>query len=274
VRAGFGANTVLHGVSFRVREGEFATLVGLNGAGKSVTLKTISGLLPPWSGTVKLDERDLSGMEPEDRVRAGLAHVPQGRAVFPHLSVEQNLRLGGAVLRGRHAVAAAYARVYEAFPRLAERRRQLAGTLSGGEQAMLAVGRAMMPSPRLVLIDEPSAGLSPIALGELLGTIREINRAGTTVLMVEQNTTFALKISDTIHVMQKGMIVLSSPVAELGDPTDLLAYLGVGEMMSERLRAVVAARAAHAPKAKARAPAKKRTSVKKATGRRSPKKPS
>lgn len=241
--AGFGHNTVLHGVDLHVAPGEFAALLGLNGAGKSVTLKTISGLVPPWKGTVTLDGRDITALEPEDRVRAGLAHVPQGRQVFPHLTVLENLRLGGAIVRDRVRYNAALDRVFEAFPRLLERKHQLAGTLSGGEQAMLAVGRALMPSPRLVLIDEPSAGLSPIALGELLQTIREVNQLGVTVLMVEQNTTFTLKIADTVHVMQKGRLVLSTPVQELSDPNELLAHLGVGTLMRDRIAAVVASRA-------------------------------
>lgn len=240
--SGFGHNTVLHGVNLTVARGEFAALLGLNGAGKSVTLKNISGLLTPWKGSVILDGRDITRLDPEDRVLAGLGHVPQGRQVFPHLSVAENLRLGGATVRDRARYNDALARVYESFPRLGERRTQLAGTLSGGEQAMLAVGRALMPSPRLVLIDEPSAGLSPIALAELLGIIREVNRTGVTVLMVEQNTTFTLRIADTIHVMQKGSIVLSSAVSELSDPNELLAHLGVGALMRDRIAREVAAR--------------------------------
>ena len=244
LRAGFGHNTVLHGVSFQVTRGEIAALLGLNGAGKTVTLKTISGLLPPWSGAVKIDGVDVTAMEPEDRVRVGIASVPQGRAVFPHLTVQENLRLGGATVRDRRSYEQATARTFEWFPLLAERRRQLAGTLSGGEQAMLAVGRALMSGPKLVLIDEPSAGLSPLALGELLEIIRQVNDTGVTVLMVEQNTTFAMRLADTVHVMQKGTIALSAPVSGLSDPSELLGHLGVGALMRDRIRAVVAARAA------------------------------
>lgn len=245
--AGFGHNTVLHGVSLEVRSGEFAALLGLNGAGKSVTLKTISGLVPLREGHVLLDGRDITALDPEDRVLAGLAHVPQGRAVFPHLTVAENLRLGGATVRDRARYRDALARVYASFPRLGERRTQLAGTMSGGEQAMLAVGRALMSSPRLVLVDEPSAGLSPIALAELLGIIREVNRTGVTVLMVEQNTTFTLRIADTVHVMQKGRVVLSSAVSDLADPSALLSHLGVGALMRDRIAREVAARAGAAP---------------------------
>ena len=243
LRAGFGHNTVLHGVDLTVNEGEFAALLGLNGAGKSVTIKCISGLVPVWSGTVSLFGRDITGLDPEDRVHAGIAHVPQGRSVFANLTVEENLRLGGATVRDRARYAAALERVFTAFPRLAERRTQSAGTMSGGEQAMLAVGRAMMSSPRLVLVDEPSAGLSPIALGELLETIKAINADGTTVLMVEQNTTFAMKVADTVHVMQKGTIAFSSAVDALTDANDLLEHLGVGTLMRDRIASVVAARA-------------------------------
>jgi len=243
VQAGFGSQPVLHGVSLRVHEGEVAAVLGLNGAGKSVTLKVIGGVLPVWAGRIRFDGHDVTRLEPEARVALGLAHVPQGRQVFPELTVEQNLRLGAWALRRR--TPARYASVMDGvlqrFPVLAQRRRQAAGTLSGGEQAMLAVGRALMSEPKLVLVDEASAGLAPLAVQSLFETLREVNRSGVTILMVEQNVTFTLGIADRAHVMQQGVIVYDGDVASL-DSARVATLLGVGRLLGRHVEAAAAGR--------------------------------
>lgn len=236
---GFGAKTVLHGVDFSVAEGEVAVLLGLNGAGKSVTLKSISGLLKPWRGDVRLRGTSILKLPPEQRVRHGLAHVPQNRAVFPQLTVDQNLRLGGYVIRDKGELKRALGRVYEVFPVLGERRKQRAGTMSGGEQGMLAVGRALMSSPSLILVDEPSAGLSPAAIRGIFDVIKQVNEAGMTILLVEQNVTFALEIADRVMLMQQGGIALDSPLDGLPDPARLLDLLGVGAVYGPVVRKVL-----------------------------------
>lgn len=228
--AGFGVHQVLHGVSLDVGRGSIAALLGLNGAGKSVTLKTISGLVAAWSGSVRLDGDELTGQAPERRVGRGLAHVPQGRAVFPHLTVEQNLRLGAYTVRDGGAVKAGFAGVFDVFPVLAERLGQAAGTLSGGEQEMLAVGRALMSRPRLVLVDEPSQGLAPIVVDRLFDVLKTANAAGTTFLVVEQNVAFALELADRVFLMQKGEIVYRGEGRGL-DTGTIMSLLGVGELV-------------------------------------------
>lgn len=233
LHCGFGVHAVLHGVSLDVPEGKITAILGLNGAGKSVTLKTISGLIPTWSGNVTFLGEDITVLETEDRVARGMAHVLQGRAVFPHLSVEENLRLGGAVLKGKSKVATAMAGVYETFPRLAERRAQLAGTLSGGEQEMLAVGRALMPSPKLILVDEASQGLAPIAVEHLFQVLKQVNARGVTMLVVEQNVSFTLGIADRVMVMQKGEIVYTGESGEL-DRNELASLLGIGALLGKQ----------------------------------------
>lgn len=227
---GFGVHQILHGVELDVPEGGIVALLGLNGAGKSVTLKTISGLVPAWSGKIRLDGESLVGQAPERRVARGLAHVPQGRAVFPHLSVDQNLRLGAYTVRDRAAVEAAFERVFSIFPILAERRAQASGTLSGGEQEMLAVGRALMSDPRIVLVDEPSQGLAPVIVEHLGEVLRTANAAGTTILMVEQNVSFALNLADRVYLMQKGEIVYSGEGDDL-DTGTIMTLLGVGDLV-------------------------------------------
>jgi branched-chain amino acid transport system ATP-binding protein len=233
---GFGGNTVLHCLDFHVRRGEVAGLLGLNGAGKSVTMQVVAGLVPPWEGKVLLEGRDLSGLGPEERVEAGLGHVTQGRQVFPELTVEQNLRLGAYVVRRRNPsrYEPLLAEMYDRFPRLAERSDQLAGGMSGGEQAMLAVARALMSEPRLLLIDEPSAGLAPTIIGDLVELLRDVKKSGVTILLVEQNITFALQVADRVHVMQKGAIVHSGEVDTI-DRSSLASHLGIGRLLSERL---------------------------------------
>jgi branched-chain amino acid transport system ATP-binding protein len=238
VRAGFGAQTIIHGVDLDVQAGQVTGIFGLNGAGKSVLLKVIAGVVPTWAGTVQLHGDDVTRSSPERRVALGMGHVPQGRQVFPSLSVEQNLRVGGYTLRrrDRSAYGDNLARVYEIFPRLAERRRQPAGTMSGGEQAMLAVGRALVNDPKILLIDEPSAGLAPAIVEELLEVLLTVRATGLTMLLVEQNIRFGLRLSDRAALLQRGRIVYSGATADL-DENQLATSLGVGRLLSKDLSA-------------------------------------
>ena len=237
VHTGFGANTVLHGCSYHVVEGEIAAVLGLNGAGKSVSLKVVAGLLPAWSGQVFFGGKDVTKMSVEQRVALGMGHVPQGRQVFADLSVEQNLRLGAYPLRRRDKARyqAVLERMFDRFPVLAERRNQLAGTMSGGQQAMLAVARGLMSEPKLLVIDEPSAGLSPVAVKELFETLRQVHESGVSILLVEQNVTFSLKIADRAHIMQRGEIVYQGDVAHL-DHDKVADYLGIGRLLSRTFK--------------------------------------
>jgi branched-chain amino acid transport system ATP-binding protein len=205
-------------------------LLGLNGAGKSVTLKTISGLQPAWRGSVQLEGRELIGLDPEDRVRGGLGHVLQAKSVFPELSVAENLRLGGAILHDKTRFKANLARVHDIYPRLAERSRQLAGSLSGGERAMLAVARALMADPRVLLIDEPSAGLSPRMVEQLGVTLRKVREGGTGLLMVEQNVGFGLELADDVFVLEKGRVVYQD-TADALDQARVATLLGIGQLL-------------------------------------------
>lgn len=243
VVTGFGSTTVLHGLSYDVRPGEVAGIFGLNGAGKSVSMKVLAGIVPTWSGRVVLDGRDITSSSPEERVALGMGHVPQGRQVFPALTVEQNLRLGAYTLRRRERARyrGVLDGVYDRFPILAERKGQLAGTMSGGQQAALAVARALMSEPRLLLVDEPSAGLSPVATLELFDTLKAVARTGVTMVLVEQNVTFGLKLVDTANVLQTGRVVYSGPVAEL-DSDRLASLLGVGRLLSRGVASTVLGR--------------------------------
>jgi branched-chain amino acid transport system ATP-binding protein len=217
----------LCGVSLEVRRGEIVTLIGANGAGKSTTLKTISGLLAPRAGTITFHGRDISGLTPDRIVAAGLVQVPEGRRVFPELSVEDNLRAGAYLVRQRAATRKALADVYARFPRLAERRKQLAGTLSGGEQQMLAFGRAMMSHPILLMLDEPSLGLAPLMVEEVMRSIRIFQESGVTVLLIEQNANLALRLADRAYVMETGSIVMSGSGKELlANEHVRMSYLG------------------------------------------------
>ncbi len=238
LRAGFGSTTVLHGTSFAVRQGEIAAILGLNGAGKSVTMKVLSGVVPCWKGRVLLNGREVQNLTAEQRVGRGLALMTQGRQVFPDLSVEENLRLGAYLLRRRDRAgyAAALASVYERFPRLAERRRQAAGTMSGGEQAILALARALMSRPKILLIDEPTAGLAPIIVEQFLETLREVNESGLTMLLVEQNVPFALRLAHRAHIMQRGRIVYESETASM-DHDAMVRYLGIGRLLTPAVHA-------------------------------------
>jgi branched-chain amino acid transport system ATP-binding protein len=237
LRAGFGANTVLHGVDFEVQPGEIVCLLGLNGAGKSVTVKVVGGLVPAWSGSVVLAGEDVTGRSVERRVAQGIGHVPQGRQLFPELTVEENLRLGGYLIRRKERARydATLDRLYTQFPKLAERRDQLAGTMSGGEQAMLAVARALVSEPKLLLVDEPSAGLAPSIADVLFELLGEVNEQGVTILLVEQNVRLALRVAQRALIMQRGRVVHESPVDVL-DSDVLAAHLGIGRLLAPRRR--------------------------------------
>ena len=216
----------LKGVSFSVAKGELVTLLGANGAGKTTTLKTLSGLLRPRRGAVELEGARLENIESHDIVRRGVAHVPEGRKVFPRFTVRENLEIGGYT-RNKGALGADIDYVFEMFPRLKERYKQYAGTLSGGEQQMLAIGRAIMARPKLLLLDEPSMGLAPKIVEQILENIRAINQAGVTVLLVEQNAAMALAISHRGYVLETGLVILEGSAADLaGNDLVRQAYLG------------------------------------------------
>jgi branched-chain amino acid transport system ATP-binding protein len=252
ITAGFGAVTVLHGVSFEVPRGSIAGIFGLNGAGKSVTMKCLAGAVPTRSGSVLFNGQDITKLSPERRVARGMGHVPQGRQVFPDLTVEENLRLGAYTLRRRQKsrYAAALDGVFDRFPVLRDRRNQKAGTMSGGQQASLAVGRALINEPQLILVDEPSAGLSPVATLELDAVLQEVAKTGVTMVLVEQNIAFGLSLVDTAHLMQTGTVVHSGPVAELDDQT-LATHLGIGRVLQAAAGSALAARQSTSkPKAK------------------------
>ena len=224
----YGAIHALKGISIDVREGEIVTLIGANGAGKSTTLRTISGLLHPRAGSILLRGERIDRLPPHRIVELGVSQAPEGRHVFPRMSVAENLELGAFARRDGSAVAGDRERVLALFPRLAERLGQHAGTLSGGEQQMLAIGRALMAGPRLLLLDEPSMGLAPNLVEAIFDTIREINRQGTTVLLVEQNALMALKLASRGYVLETGNMVLAGTAAELRENPDVQkAYLGI-----------------------------------------------
>ena len=213
-------------VSFEVNEGEIVTLIGANGAGKSTTLKTISGLLHPKTGDVLYKGKSIKGVRAHKIVEAGLAQVPEGRHVFLHMTVEENLDMG-AYTQPASTIAPNKEKVFELFPRLKERRKQLAGTMSGGEQQMLAMGRAMMSHPKLLMLDEPSMGLAPLLVEQIFAIIQELHQAGTTILLVEQNAQAALSIADRGYVLETGKIVTSGTGTELlASPEIKKAYLG------------------------------------------------
>jgi len=227
LHAGSGPITALRGLDLVVAPGELVCLIGANGAGKTSTLRAISGLLSPSQGRIVFDGREIHGREPAAILRAGIAHCPEGRRVFPYLTVEENLAMGAYVRRDRTAIADDVGEVCRHFPILADRRRQMAGTLSGGEQQMLAIARALMARPRLVLFDEPSLGLAPTIVETTFGIIADIQRHGTTVLMVEQNAYAALRMADRAYVMETGRIVLEGPARDLLEDDHVRrAYLG------------------------------------------------
>jgi len=222
----YGSIHAVKGVSFEVNEGEIVTLIGANGAGKSTVLNTVSGLLHPRSGSVAFEEKDLKGIAPHKIVEHGLAQVPEGRRVFLQMTVEENLEMG-AFTQPNSTIAPGLEDVYQRFPRLLERRKQIAGTLSGGEQQMLAMGRALMSRPKLLMLDEPSMGLAPILVDQIFDIIRELHAAGTTILLVEQNAQAALSVADRGYVLETGKIVATGTGAELlNNDAVKKAYLG------------------------------------------------
>ena len=222
----YGAIHAIKGVSFEVNQGEIITLIGANGAGKSTVLNTVSGLLTSKTGSIVFDGQNLHGVAPHKVVARGLAQVPEGRRVFLQMSVEENLEMG-AYTRPNSEIAPGIADVYERFPRLKERRTQVAGTLSGGEQQMLAMGRALMSKPKLLMLDEPSMGLAPILVEQIFDIIKELHKAGTTILLVEQNAQAALSVADRGYVLETGKIVTSGTGTELlASPEIKRAYLG------------------------------------------------
>lgn len=223
----YGAVEAIKGISFTVQPGEIVTLIGANGAGKTTTLHTISGLVKAKSGSITYNGTDLQKIDPSKIISLGIAHVPEGRHVFPEMTVEENLQMGAFISKNKEETAAAMQDVYEKFPRLRERRRQLAGTLSGGEQQMVAVGRALMGKPSIILMDEPSMGLSPLLVKEVFTIIKEIHAAGITVLLNEQNAKMALSIADRAYVLETGTISISGDAQELlKDERVKKAYLG------------------------------------------------
>ena len=222
----YGMIHAIKGISFEVNQGEIVTLIGANGAGKTTTLQTVTGLITPRSGEIFYDGTNITRVPGHQLVSRGLAHVPEGRRVFAQLTVHQNLMLGAFTRSSKEEIARTLDEVNHRFPRLAERKDQLAGTLSGGEQQMLAMGRALMSRPKMIVMDEPSMGLSPIYVNEIFDIIRSIHETGTTVLLVEQNAKKALSIADRAYVLETGTISLSGPAADLmNDPKVKSAYL-------------------------------------------------
>ncbi len=223
----YGAIHALKGISLTVEEGELVSLIGANGAGKTTTLHTISGLLTAASGSITLDGKDLQKVAPNKIISMGLAHVPEGRHVFSRMTVEENLRMGAYIIKDQKKISENLENVYSHFPRLKERSRQLAGTLSGGEQQMLATGRALMTDPKIVLMDEPSMGLSPLLVKEIFSIIQELHESGITILLVEQNAKMALAVSDRAYVLETGCISMSGKASELAEDDRVRkAYLG------------------------------------------------
>ena len=232
VHVHYGKVQALRGVSLTVDEGEIVTLIGANGAGKTTTLKTISGVRPVTSGRITFDGEDITGMAPHKLVERGLCQAPEGRGIFPGMSVMENLEMGTYARRGKYDPAE-LERVFELFPRLLERRTQAGGTLSGGEQQMLAIGRALMAKPKVLLLDEPSMGLAPMLVAQIFEIITEINRQGTTILLVEQNATQALQRAHRAYVLEVGAVLVSGLASALhDDPAVKAAYLG-GEIATD-----------------------------------------
>ncbi|MFD1812904.1 ABC transporter ATP-binding protein [Rhodococcus gannanensis] len=228
---GYGRIRALHGISIDVRRGELVTLLGANGAGKSTTMRALSGLLPLGGGRIVFDGADISHVKAHDRVKLGMVQVPEGRGVFPGMTVQENLDMGcyARTFASKGEYAERLDWVFELFPRLAERRTQVGGTMSGGEQQMLAIGRALMARPRLLMMDEPSMGLAPMVIAQIFRIIAEINAQGTTILLVEQNAQQALRRTDRAYILETGEITRTGTGSELlADPAVKQAYLGVG----------------------------------------------
>ena len=225
----YGQINALKGVSLSVEKGQFVTLIGANGAGKTTLLNTLTGVVEGTDGSVRYHGKEILNLYPHDIVRMGIAHVPEGRKIFPELTVEENMRIGAFILKDRARVQALLDRNYELFPRLAERRRQEGGTLSGGEQQMLAIARGLMSDPQLILLDEPSLGLAPLLVEKIFEFIVEINRLGKSILLVEQNANLALQVAHYGYVMETGRVVREDSTDRLrNDETIKNAYLGIG----------------------------------------------
>ncbi|HRK30229.1 MAG TPA: ABC transporter ATP-binding protein [Tepidisphaeraceae bacterium] len=223
----YGAVKALHGLSLEVDEGEIVTLIGCNGAGKSTTLRAVSGMLRPRGGSIAFEGQNVTGIASHKLVERGLSHVPEGRGIFANLTVAENLALGAYARKDRQSLADDHERALVLFPRVKERLKQLAGTLSGGEQQMLAIARALLARPKLLLLDEPSLGLAPQLVQLIFSIIREINKQGTTILLVEQNAHMALAVANRAYVLQSGEIIKSGPAKQLLDDPDVKrAYLG------------------------------------------------
>ncbi|OZS78875.1 ABC transporter ATP-binding protein [Tetzosporium hominis] len=223
----YGNIQALKGVTVTVEEGEIVTLIGANGAGKSTLLKTLSGLLKPKSGTIEFLGNSIAGKPAQGIVKSGISHVPEGRRVFANLTVEENLELGAFLRKDKKGIDADMKKVYDTFPRLLERRKQMSGTLSGGEQQMLAMGRAIMAKPKLLLLDEPSMGLAPLMVKTIFEVVKDINAQGTTILLVEQNANMALSVASRGYVIETGKVVLSGSADELQSSEEVRkAYLG------------------------------------------------
>lgn len=223
----YGNIQALKGVTVTVEEGEIVTLIGANGAGKSTLLKTLSGLLKPKSGSIEFLGNSIAGKPAQGIVKSGISHVPEGRRVFANLTVEENLELGAFLRKDKKGIEADMKKVYDTFPRLRERRKQMSGTLSGGEQQMLAMGRAIMAKPKLLLLDEPSMGLAPLMVKTIFEVVKDINEQGTTILLVEQNANMALSVASRGYVIETGKVVLSGSADELQSSEEVRkAYLG------------------------------------------------
>lgn len=223
----YGAIHAIKGISLEVKEGEIVTLIGANGAGKSTILRTISGLLKPKTGSIKFMDNDIGGLPAHKIVKEGISQVPEGRRIFAEMSVMENLELGAFIRSDKDGIKQDLEMVFHRFPRLEERKEQLAGTLSGGEQQMLAMGRALMSRPKLLLLDEPSMGLAPLLIREIFSIIQDINRTGTTILLVEQNANMALSIANRAYVLETGRITLSGDAQKLAASEEVRkAYLG------------------------------------------------
>ena len=227
LKVNYGGIEAVKGISFDVPKGDIVTLIGANGAGKSTTLRTISGLLKPKTGTMTFEGKNIAGVPAHNIVKAGISQVPEGRRIFAEMSVMENLDLGAFIRKDKDGIQKDLKMVFERFPRLEERKNQEAGTLSGGEQQMLAMGRALMSRPRLLLLDEPSMGLAPLLIREIFSIIQDINKTGTTILLVEQNANMALSIANRAYVLETGRITLSGDAKELAASEDVRkAYLG------------------------------------------------
>lgn len=227
VEAAYGNIKALKGINLSVEEGKIVTLIGANGAGKSTTMKTIMGVMKPTAGEIRFKGESLVGKKPYSIVSTGVVLVPEGRQILQNMTVRENLELGAYQRKDKEGIREDLSKVFERFPRLFERQNQFGGTLSGGEQQMLAIGRAMMAKPELMLLDEPSMGLAPLVVQQIFEVIRDINKMGTTVLLVEQNARKALQIADYAYVMETGKIVMEGPAAEVAGNSDVMAaYLG------------------------------------------------